>query len=213
MTSFFSRHFSKASSDANSAYLETNTRAYDYTSTSPTLCISTSTTNPGLLVVQYDGAPQNTPPLYSIAPHAMSPGMLIVYRGLPDPTGQMGPIGHITCSSETSAELNMRGCAMKLKMSQLSGDFSVTGTPMGKIKWKSSQLTGGSTLTLCDSNGKKLAKTKAKKAGFGDQKIEMLVPYDEMVVEIAVVTAYQAKAMAERAINSVVEVMQAVSGS
>ncbi|KAK4077078.1 uncharacterized protein Triagg1_4045 [Trichoderma aggressivum f. europaeum] len=213
MTDFFSRHFSKSSSNANSSYLETNTKAYDYTSTSQTLCIRASTTNPGLLVVQYDGAPQNTPPLYSIAPHAMSPGMLIVYRGLPDPTGQAGPIGHITRSSETSAELNMRGCAMNHKMSQLSGDFSVTGTPMGTLKWKASKLTGGSTLTLCDGNGRKLAKTKSKKAGFGDQKIEMLVPYDEMVVEIAVVTAYQAKAVADRMVGAVVEVMQAVSGT
>ncbi|KAL7955494.1 hypothetical protein V8C34DRAFT_291351 [Trichoderma compactum] len=213
MADFFSRHFSKSSSNANSSYLETNTKTYDYTSTSQTLCIRASTTNPGLLVVQYDGAPQNTPPLYSIALHAMSPGMFIVYRGLPDPTGQAGPIGHITCSSETSAELNMRGCAMNLKMSQLSGDFSVTRTPMGTLKWKASKLTGGSTLTLGDSNGKKLAKTKTKKAGFGDQTIEMLVPHDEMVVEIAVVTAYQAKAVADRMVGAVVEVMQAVPGT
>ncbi|KAL7907149.1 hypothetical protein GGI35DRAFT_481701 [Trichoderma velutinum] len=213
MPDFFSRYFSGSSSGASSSCLETNTRAHDHTSTSQTLCIRPSTTNPGLLVVQYDGAPQSTPPLYSIAPHAMSPGMFIVYRGLPDPTGQAGPIGHISCSSETSAELNMRGCAMKFNMSQLTGDFSVTGTPMGTLKWKANQLTGSSTLTLCDSNGKKLAKTKTKKAGFGDQKIEMLVPYDEMVVEIAVVTAYQTKAVTERVVSTVMEVVQAVAGT
>lgn len=140
--------------------------------------------------------------------------MFIVYHGLPDPTGQAGPIGHITSNSKSSAdELNMRGWAMELKMSQLTGDFSVTGTPMGTLKWKANQLTGGSTLTLCDSNGKKLAKTKTTASGIGEQKIEMLVPYNETVVEIAVVSAYQTKAVTERVISTAMEVIQAVSGT
>ncbi|EHK23882.1 uncharacterized protein TRIVIDRAFT_221132 [Trichoderma virens Gv29-8] len=210
MTDSFSRYLFGSSSDASSARHETDTNV---TNTSQTLYIGPSTTNPNLSVVQYEGTPQSTPPLYSIAPHAMLPGMFIVYRGLPDPTGQTGPIGHIKSSSEHSAELNLRGCAMKLKMSQLTGDYSITGTPMGKLKWKANALTGCSSLTLCDSHGKKLAKTKTKKAGLGDQKIEMLVLYDEMVVEIAVLTAYQTKVIGERVVSTVLEVVQAMAGT
>ncbi|KAL7938483.1 hypothetical protein V8C35DRAFT_288197 [Trichoderma chlorosporum] len=50
----------------------------------------------------------------------------------------------------------MGGCTMKLKMSQHTGGFSVAGTPMGTLKWKAYQLTGGSTFTLCDSHGKNM---------------------------------------------------------
>ncbi|KAL7951848.1 hypothetical protein V8C42DRAFT_305418 [Trichoderma barbatum] len=213
MTSLLSRFLHGSPGNVGSAAFGTKTIGYDLTNSPQTLCIRSSKANASLVVVHYDGAPQNTPPLYTIAPHATTPGMFTFYRGPPDPTGQAGPIGHFTCGSKPSAELNMRGCAMKLKMSQLSGDVSITGTPMGKLKWKVNQLTG-SSFTLCDSNGKKLAKTKREKAGLGDQKIEMLVPYDEMVVEIAVVTAYQTKAATERVISSVIEaVAEAVAGA
>ncbi|KAM0252859.1 hypothetical protein ACHAQJ_007489 [Trichoderma viride] len=215
MASLFSRLLSGSPTNVSSSDFVTISQVNNFTNPSPqTLCILPSTANPGLTVVQFESAPPNALPLYSIASHFMSPGMFIVYHGLPDPTGQVGPIGHFTCNSESSVdELNMRGWAMKFNMSQLTGDFSVAGTPMGTLKWKANQLTGSSTLTLYDSHGKKLAKTKTKASGLGEQKIEMLVPYNEMVVELAVMSAYQTKAVTERVTSTAMEVIQAISGN
>ncbi|KAK5995032.1 hypothetical protein PT974_03425 [Cladobotryum mycophilum] len=181
------------------------------------LCIRASTTSPGTMIVQPEGSPANAPPLFSMVPQGPADAMtrVLVFRGISDPYAgynQNPPIGHADyASSSKPNELVVRGYKMTTKM-DMSGNFKVKGGPGGDLKWKMNQLTGSSTLTLTDGAGNKLAKTKVKMGGFGNQRVEMLVTGDDFLVEVAVMSAYQTKMLNDRVESAAAEVIQAVGG-
>jgi hypothetical protein len=100
-----------------------------------------------------------------------------------------------------------------MKMSQLSGNFSLHCPPMGYLKWKVNPITG-SGLELVDSSGTKLAKFKS--AGFpglgGEKRLEILVPCDGWFLELALLSGIAAKAIKKNLEEIASEVAQAVAG-
>jgi hypothetical protein len=97
---------------------------------------------------------------------------------------------------------------MRLKMSQSSGNFSLEGPQMGKLKWKVNQ-PAGSSLQLRDSAGRKLAQLKS--AGFpgsSEKKLEIVVQCDDRFVEVIVLSGIAAKTLTRGMMEAASEVAQ-----
>ena len=136
----------------------------------------------------------------------------MLFKGLPDPSVALGDAS-FHCFTSTS-DLRIRGQSIRLKMSELTGDFSMTCPPMGKLKWKVNKLTG-SPRVLCGSFGDRLAEIKSTgKFGIGEHKLlEILVPCDEFFVELVVLSAMAAKALSRVENEAAVGVIEAIGGA
>lgn len=96
-----------------------------------------------------------------------------------------------------------------MKQSQMSGDFSIESTPMGKLKWGANKMTG-TGLELRDSVGNKVAQIKS--GGKEGKRLEILVPWSEQLVDLVVLSGMAAKAMNKKTMEAMSEVIQAVAG-
>ncbi len=108
--------------------------------------------------------------------------------------------------------MSLRGQPMRMKMSQLSGNFTLECPSIGRLKWHVNKLTG-SPLELRDDSGITLAQFKS--AGFpgsGEKKLEILVACDDFFVDLVLLSVMIAKAMAEAMLKAASEVAEAAGG-
>ncbi|KAF9895141.1 hypothetical protein FE257_000043 [Aspergillus nanangensis] len=137
------------------------------------------------------GQPDSAPPAFSIETHSMSKPNVIAFRGPPHSSAPIGDARFHSFSS--SVDVTVRGQPVHMKMSQLSGSFSIESPRGQKMKWHLSQSTG-SSWTLRDASGANLAQLKSHGIpGLGGEKrLDILVPCDEGLVELIVVTGLAA---------------------
>ncbi|KAF2802324.1 uncharacterized protein BDZ99DRAFT_349450, partial [Mytilinidion resinicola] len=167
------------------------------------LSVRTSPKDANITLIHHAGDPISAPLLYSIVTLEGTKRNLLVYRGIPHPHPS-SMIGNANFHSLTSTtDLNLRGEPIRMKMSQLSGDFNLEHYPFGKLKWKVSKMTG-SGFELCTGSGSKLARLKsAGIPGLGEKRLEVLVACDERFVELVVLSAMAAKAVSKTQIEAV----------
>jgi hypothetical protein len=169
-----------------------------------------SENNPNLTTVNPANDMKNASPLYSVIISEKAKPNVLIYRGDPDARNITGRANFHSMSS--TADLALGGHQMSLKMSQTSGNFSLGGAPFGKLKWKVNQLTGGS-LELYDSSGVKLALMKSTGLlGMGVKKIEILVPCNDLFVDLIVLSGMSAKAYKRAMDDAAAEVIDAIAG-
>lgn len=161
------------------------------------------------IVVHPLGYPADVPPLYTIVTSHSKPHVS-VFQGYPDPRYKIGDATMHTFSSMT--DVSLRGQRMRLKESQLSGNFNLDA-PIGRFKWVVGKILG-SSMELRDSSGTKLASLRS--AGFpgsGERKLEIFIQCDNTLVELMVLSGFAAKKVRKDAEEVVSEVVQAVVGA
>jgi hypothetical protein len=174
------------------------------------LSLRPSPKDANLTVIHPAGYPADAPPLYSLVTSKTTKPNVLFFRGDPDPSSRIGDARFHSLSSTT--DMSLRGQPVRMKMSQLSGNFTIECPPMGKLKWHVNQLTG-SSLELRDSSGGRLAQLKS--AGFpgsGQRKLEILVPCDDFFVDLVLLSGMAAKILTKGVMDAASEVAQAVAG-
>ncbi|KAG4413587.1 hypothetical protein IFR04_013289 [Cadophora malorum] len=173
-----------------------------------TFSIRSSPHIPDHIVVHPLGYPADVPPVFTIVTSTSKPNVSI-FRGHADPANKLGDAIMHTFSS--TIDLNHRGQTASLKENSLSGNFTLV-SPIGKFKWGVNQITG-TGLELKDSSGTKLASLRS--AGFpgsGERKLELVVPVDDIFLELIVLSAMTAKTSQKGTNDAVGEVVSAVAG-
>ena len=171
--------------------------------------IRSSSRDPGLTTLHAAGYPKDAPPVLSVQSTNESKINLLLFKGLPGTSLALGDTSSHHFTSTT--DLRVRGQSIRLKKSELTGDFSMTCPPLGKLKWKVSKLTG-SPMVLCGTVGDRLAEIKSTgKFRFrGDKLLEISVPCDEFFVELVVLSAIAAKALSKAENKAAVGVIDAL---
>ncbi|CAM1501209.1 Fc.00g103710.m01.CDS01 [Cosmosporella sp. VM-42] len=171
--------------------------------------ISASSKDPSLRVLHPAGYPKDAPPLYSVSNlRHLTPNM-VLSRGIPDHSNAVA-FANFHLSSPT--DLTVHGQHIPMKMSQMSGSFTINYPPIGKLKWKPNPLTG-SSFELFDSAGLKLAKLGS--AGFpnlGDKKLQIFVACDGFLQELIILSALTAKDLTSTVNEAAGEVASAIAG-
>lgn len=104
-------------------------------------------------------------------------------------------------SFSSKIDVFTHGQPMTLSESNLSGNITIHHPQQGDLKWKISQLSGTSA-ELIDPRGMKLAAIKSNHMpGMGEKKIELMVQFDpmflDMVLGSAMTVMMQMKALSE----------------
>ncbi|KAL5358603.1 hypothetical protein BJX96DRAFT_173595 [Aspergillus floccosus] len=136
-------------------------------------------------LLQPAGYPETSPPAFSVTVSKTTKPNVVIYRGAAHASPPIGDARFHTFSSTT--DVTLRGEPVRMKQSQLSGSFAVETGRWGSFKWHLNQMTG-SSLELKDSAGRVMAVLKSRAGGFGERKLEILVPCEERFVELIVVT-------------------------
>lgn len=175
------------------------------------LTIRQSPTVPDQTVIHPDGYPADAPPLYCISTSASKITQMVITRGFPDPNNT-NTIGFANVHLTRPIDLYLHGRPMSMKMSSMSGNFSLS-SPSGQFKWKPSQMSG-SSLYLYDHAGLKLAKYGSSGfPGFSEKQLELYVPCDEYFVELVILSAVVAKDVSKAIEEGVAEAVGAVAGA
>ncbi|KAL4892819.1 hypothetical protein BDV59DRAFT_178684 [Aspergillus ambiguus] len=141
------------------------------------------------------GYPDMTLPVFSITVHNTSKPNLLLFRGAPNASSPIGSARFHSLSSTT--DVTLRGEPIRMKTSALSGSFTIETPRQGSFKWHLNQLTG-TALELDDCEGRKIASLKYNSFGFGEKKLEIMVPCKEEFVEFIVMTGMVAKVLTGR---------------
>ncbi|KAJ6439932.1 Amino-acid permease BAT1 [Purpureocillium lavendulum] len=152
------------------------------------------------------GYPPTAPPLYTFTgtPHA-KPNIVLYYREASQPN----MIGDGTLSSVSSTtQLRVRGMPFTLRMSKMSGDFTLESPITGKMKLKPNPMTG-TGLGLYDGTGNKVAKIKPG-GGSGEKQLELYVSCDGMFVEVVLLSFLTARMLNKIVEDSVGEMVMSV---
>jgi hypothetical protein len=124
------------------------------------------------------------------------------------------PIGAATFPSlSTTINISLGNFSFGLKQNQLTGDScSFTCPPLPKMKWRAG--LSGRSMELSDASRTRLAKYKAGLPVVGGgKKLEVLVPCDDFILDLIVVsgmTAAHVNKMAEEAVSEVVQALARV---
>lgn len=172
------------------------TRLFSSTKRNEALSLRQSAVDPTLTTVHLAG---NMSPLFStiLSPNAKPD--VIMFQGFPRSGNK---IATATFSSlTTTTTLSIRGYVIHMKMSQLSGNFTLEYSTVGTLKWKLNHLRG-STLELFDSSGHKLARIKSAHPGSEDKKLEILTSCDSIFLELIILSATVAKTLTKLISNS-----------
>jgi hypothetical protein len=133
-----------------------------------------------------------------------------IFQGAPGASNTIGD-SHFTLLSSTT-NLTLRGKHIRLKRSQLSGDFTLDCVPLGTWKWTVNKPTG-SSMKLCDNFGIKLAEYKSVGISKpGEKRLEILVPCDKFFVELVVLSVVTAKSVIKTTDNAILEGLEAITG-
>jgi hypothetical protein len=169
--------------------------------TEQTFTIGASPQNPSFTLV----LSRNTQ-LFTVTNSKEAKPNVVIYRGDPLPGNIIGTAALSSMSS--TSELSLRGRPMKMKASQLSGNYTVECPPMGRLKWKVDQLTAKS-MELVDESGWTLAKLRPT----GKEKVlEILVPCDDFFVELVLLSGMAAKAGTKGQMEIASEIIQGIVG-
>lgn len=147
--------------------------------------LHTSPTDRTTTLLHPAGYPTTTPPAFSITLNKTTKPNVLVYRGMPHTSPPIGDARFHSFSSTT--DVTLRGEAVHMKQSKLSGSFTVETGRWGSFKWHLNQMTA-SSLEMRDSEGRVIAVVKGVSGGFGERRLEVLVPCQERFVELVVVT-------------------------
>lgn len=102
---------------------------------------------------------------------------------------------------------------MRMKMNELSGNFTIDSPSAGKLKWHATGLTG-SSLELRDASGMKLAQLRSGGfPGSGERKLEVYVPCHQAFLELIVLSGFAAKSLSSSVNDVVGEVIGGVAGA
>ena len=150
--------------------------------------------NANILVVHDVNISRDAAPLYSIVLSQSTKPNISLHKGQVDPRTTIGTATFHSFSYST--DMSLYGRSIPLKMNQLTGNFSLRGPPIGGMKWKYDDLTSRS-LVMRDNLGNKLAKLKS--IGFsGERQLEILVPCDEFLVELMMLSGIAAKMVSKK---------------
>ncbi|KAL6250849.1 hypothetical protein RBB50_003152 [Rhinocladiella similis] len=178
--------------------------------------------DPNLTLIHPAGYPVDAPPLYTAI---ISSDKVSLYRGYINPGNLVGTTS--TSSLSHSATLSLYGQQMPMKMSQMSGNFTLQWPPPSSsstgtgttLKWKPDQMTG-SSLELFDGSGsgsgRKLAKLKSSKSmmsSSSERGFEINVPCDELFLNMVLLSGLAAKVGTKKNNEAASEVIQALVGS
>jgi hypothetical protein len=122
-------------------------------------------------------------------------------------------IGAATLPSlSTSINISLGNFSFGLKQNQFTGDsYSFTCPPLPKMKWRAG--LSGSSMELSDANRTRLAKYKAGLPVVGGGKrLEVLLPCDDFILDLIVVSGMTAAHMNKMTEEAVGEVVQAMAG-
>jgi hypothetical protein len=163
-----------------------------------------------LTIVHPTSWPKDAPPLYSVVIVENTQPNISIFQGAPGASNTIGD-SHFTLLSSTT-NLTLRGKHIRLKRSQLSGDFTLDCIPLGTWKWTVNKLTG-SSMKLCDNFGNKLAEYKSVGISKpGEKRLEILVPCDKFFVELVVLSVVTAKSVIKTTDNAILEGLEAIAG-
>ncbi|GAB1211365.1 hypothetical protein ATERTT37_000478 [Aspergillus terreus] len=146
------------------------------------------------------GYPTTTPPAFSVTVNKTTKPNVLVYRGMPHTSPPIGDARFHSFSSTTDVAL--RGEAVRMKQSKLSGSFTVETGRWGSFKWHLNQMTA-SSLEMRDSEGRVIAVVRGI-AG-GERRLEVLVPCQERFVELVVVTGMVGMVVTKEVLRAGVE--------
>jgi hypothetical protein len=172
------------------------TRIFSSSKRNEALSLRRAAVDPTLTTVHLAG---NLSPLFSTVKSVNTKPDIIMFQGFPRSGNK---IATATFSSlTTTTTLSIRGYVMHMKMSQLSGNFTLEYPTIGTLKWKLNHLRG-STLELFDTLGHKLARIKSAHPGSEDKKLEIITPCDPAFLELIILSAIVAKTLSQLISNS-----------
>jgi hypothetical protein len=196
MNDFASRLFSNISSKPQSAVPPSHI-----------LSLRTSPKDPNLTIIHPAGYPSDAPPLRSVVGTPAAKPNVVIFRGEPHVSSNIGQASFHSISS--TIDLSLHGQSICMKMSQLSGNFSLEYPPRTKLTWSVNKFTG-SGLGLCDSSGYKLAELNS--SGLGGKKLEILVSCDEFFFDLVLLSAMAAKVLIKVMMDAALEVVWEAAG-
>lgn len=162
--------------------------------------------DPKRILVHPAGYPIEAPPVLSVA----TPCQVVLSRGRGDgPYDVIGTAKLPNMFSSTS-HLTLRGEHLDMRMSQMSGSFSLESRSMGQLKWKTDGLSG-KTLELRDRSGQRIAEF-GPRGRSGEKYIEM-IPGDDYFVELVLLSGMTARAVNKTISEATVEAVSSVVGA
>ena len=152
------------------------------------------------------GAPPESPPVYSFTGSESTTPNTVLYWGMPTPHGIIGEGTFSTFSSKV--DMRLRNMPMNMKKSQMSESFSLESPVTGRLKWKTSEMSG-STLYLKDEQGTRIARMKSS---LHNKVLEIHVPCNPMFAEAVLFSALTVKSIKKDDAKTAVDVMSSVLG-
>ncbi|KAJ5810782.1 hypothetical protein N7447_010298 [Penicillium robsamsonii] len=113
-------------------------------------------------------------------------------------------------SLSSKIHLSFYGEPINMRLSQLSGNFTLESPAIGKLKWKLDVLTGRN-MELQDATGQKLAKLRPGKSG--EKVLEILVSHDSRFLELVLLSGWTARTMNKSMTEATGEILGAVVGA
>ena len=166
--------------------------------------------DPTKILVHPAGYPIEAPPLYSVVICKEKAPNVVVLRGWG--AGPWDMIGDARLPSLSSkSHLTLHGQSMDLRLSQMSGNFSLHTPSMGRLKWKADVLSG-KNLELHDASGRKVATAKSSRIS-GEMELGILVPHDSRFLELVLLSGMTAKAMNKAENEAAVEILGSILGA
>jgi hypothetical protein len=199
--SSFSRLLSGPSSDPSPTY--------NASPSSQTLTLHRSLKDSNTTLIHRAGDPI---PLYIVTTDMASKPQIQISRLFANGTRKI-PIGAATFPSlSTSVNISLGNFSFDLKQNQLIGDScSFTCPPLPKMKWRAGLL--GGSMELSDTSRTRLARYKAGLPVVGGgKKLEVLLPCDDFILDLIVVSGMTAAHMNKMTEKAVSEVAQALAG-
>lgn len=160
-------------------------------------CIRPAPWDSKRILVHPAGYPIEAPPVLSLVTSGTSPNVVLSRGWGGGPYDVIGTAKLPNMFSSTS-HLTLRGQPLDMRMSSMSGSFSLESGSIGRLKWKTDGLSG-KTLELWDQSGTRIAEFGSRGHFKGEKYIDM-VPGDEYFVELVLLSG-----MTVRAVNKTID--------
>lgn len=146
--------------------------------------------------------------MYSITSKDSAPNV-VLFRGWGE--GPWDIIGDARLQSLSSKIcLAFYGQPIKMRLNELSGNFTLESPATGQLKWKLDMLTGRN-MELQDATGKKLAKLRPGKSG--EKVFEILVSHDSRFFELVLLSGWTARTMNKSVTEATGEILSSIIGA
>jgi hypothetical protein len=173
------------------------------------LSIARAKHNPDLVTLQLAGLPTNTTPLYVARMNKNAKPQVVLFKG--HDISLSNPISSANIHNMSwNTDLFVDGQPINMVYSQLSGNMTVHHPTLGDWRWKENKLTG-SSWDLTDAQGAQLARIKIGGLTLKEKELELMIPCDEGVLDLVVMTAMVVKAINEATRDVVSETLGAAN--